>query len=66
MRKISAIFLRSKLAEEGSPAAIILIDPAQEKVARKFLINEFLRGNGSAMSILVRSLRRFIKSGKIK
>lgn len=58
------IFKKGSL--KSSSAAIILVDPAREGEARKFLINKFLRGNGSPMNILVRSLRRFIKSGKIK
>ena len=58
------IFKKGSL--KSSSAAIILVDPAKERAARKFLINEFLRGNGSPMNTLVRSLRRFIKSGTIK
>lgn len=58
------IFKKGSL--KSSSAAIILVDPGKERAARKFLINEFLRGNGSPMNTLVRSLRRFSKSGTIK
>ena len=43
-------------------ASIILTDPKKEKLARKYLISIFARGNGSQMSSLVRSIRRLIKS----
>lgn len=58
------IFKKGSL--KSSSAAIILVDQSKERAARKFLIRGFLRGNGSPMNNLVRSLRRFIKSGKIK
>lgn len=43
-------------------ASIILTDPKKEKLARKYLISVFARGNGSPMVHLVRSIRRLIKA----
>jgi hypothetical protein len=48
----------------GSSASIILTDSKKEKLARKYLISIFARGNGSQMISLVRSIRRAIKSEK--
>lgn len=56
------IFKKGSL--RSASAAIILTDPKKEKAARKYLINDFIRGNGCPMNTIVRAIRRAIKASR--